>query len=112
AAMLAGEALDGVGLYFEKEVYSLFSNGLAAAVLEVLVARLGGAAEVMFDVIGYCTGGYCVDAAVEGLRARGYQVTVLAGACAAIGGDEGMETSRVNLREQGALWSDEVSVAE
>ena len=110
--MLAGEALDGVGLYFEKEVYSLFSNGLAAAVLEVLVTRLGGAAEVMFDVIGYCTGGYCVDAAVGGLRARGYQVTVLAGACAAIGGDEGMETSRVNLREQGALWSDEVSVAE
>ncbi|MEX1366507.1 MAG: cysteine hydrolase family protein, partial [Nannocystaceae bacterium] len=77
AAALAAEALDGVGLLFEKEVYSLFSNPAAEPVIATLVAELGGAEQVRFDVIGYCTGGYCVDAAATGLAQRGYRVRVL-----------------------------------
>lgn len=103
---LAAEALEGVGLYFEKEVYSLFSNGLADPVLTALVSKLGGPGAVMFEVIGYCTGGYCVDAAVEGLLTRGYQVTVQEGACAAIGGADGMRRSKEALGLLGAVWED------
>ncbi|MCA9712334.1 MAG: cysteine hydrolase family protein [Myxococcales bacterium] len=101
---LAAEALDGVGLLFEKEVYSLFSNLAAAAVIDRMVARLGGPQAVRFDVIGYCTGGYCVDAAVRGLLARGYSVRVLAEATAAIGGVAGQAESRQQLTAAGAQW--------
>lgn len=104
AEALVVEALEGVGLYFEKEVYSLFSNRLADPVLAALVSKLGGPHAVMFDVIGYCAGGYCVDAAVEGLLQRGFQATVLAGSCAAIGGDDGMAKSRARLVALGAQW--------
>jgi len=104
AAALADEALAGVGLFFEKEVYSLFSNPAAAPVLEQLVARLGGPSEVRFDVIGYCTGGYCVDAAARGLRSRGYRVRVLASATAAIGGVAGQAQSRQQLSASGVEW--------
>jgi len=105
AAALAQEACDGVGLYFEKEVYSLFLNPTAEVVLDALVERLGGRSDVRFDVIGYCTGGYCVDAAVRGLLERGYAVTVLAYATAPIGGDAGAERSSRELRALGATWA-------
>ena len=101
---LAREALDGVGLYFEKEVYSLFTNDAAAPVLAALVARLGGPANVRFEVIGYCTGGFCVDEAARGLAARGYEVAVLADATAAIGGAEGQAKSRADLTPLGVRW--------
>ena len=104
AAALAAEARDGVGIYFEKEVYSLFSNPAAERVLAALVESLGGVDAVCFEVIGYCTGGYCVDAAVEGLRARGYAVRVLEAASAAIGGPEGVARSRAALEAMGAQW--------
>lgn len=104
ADALAREAEGGVGIYFEKEVYSLFSNPAAAPVLERLVERLGGPDAVRFDVIGYCTGGYCVDAAVRGLLSRGYRVRVLAGATAAIGGVAGQGQSREQLTGAGAQW--------
>ena len=104
AAALASEALDGVGLYFEKEVYSLFHNPLAEPVLAALVERLGGADAVCFDVIGYCTGGYCVDAAAEGLASRGYRVRVLEAETAAIGGREGAARSRAQLTNAGVTW--------
>ncbi|MEM9455377.1 MAG: cysteine hydrolase family protein [Myxococcota bacterium] len=104
AEALAAEALAGVGLYFEKEVYSLFSNPVAAPVIERLVERLGGASLVRFDVVGYCTGGYCVDAAVRGLLSQGYRVRVLAGATAAIGGVAGQAESRQQLTASGAQW--------
>jgi nicotinamidase/pyrazinamidase len=104
AAALAAEALEGVGLYFEKEVYSLFSNPAAEPVIARLVESLGGPAAVCFDVIGYCTGGYCVDAAALGLRERGYAVRVLAAATAAIGGAEGQERSRDRLSAAGIAW--------
>ncbi|MCA9649900.1 MAG: cysteine hydrolase family protein [Myxococcales bacterium] len=104
AARLAAEARDGVGLLFEKEVYSLFSNPVAEPVIARLVADLGGPAAVCFDVIGYCTGGYCVDAAATGLVERGYRVRVLARATAAIGGDEGQARSRERLAAAGVEW--------
>lgn len=104
AAALAAEAIAGVGLYFEKEVYALFSNPVADPVLEALVAELGGRESVFVDVLGFCTGGYCVDAAVEGLLARGYRVRVLGAATAAIGGAEGHARSERALTQRGAQW--------
>ena len=105
ATDLATEAMNGVGIYFEKEVYSLFSNPAATPVIAELVQRLGGPDAVRFDVIGYCTGGYCVDAAVHGLIAAGYRVRVLGDATAAIGGEEGATRSRHQLTAAGAEWS-------
>lgn len=104
AAALAAEAQDGVGIYFEKEVYSLFSNPTAEPVVAELVAALGGPEAVCFEVIGYCTGGYCVDAAALGLRERGYAVRVHAAATAAIGGAQGQERSRTTLQAAGIEW--------
>jgi nicotinamidase/pyrazinamidase len=106
AAALAAEATAGVGLYFEKEVYSLFANPTAAPVLAALVARLGGKDNVRFDVVGYCTGGYCVDAAAVGLRELGYRVRVLAEGTAAIGGADGEARSRAELQAAGVEWAD------
>lgn len=104
AAALAAEAREGVGLYFEKEVYSLFANPVAEPVIARLVESLGGPAEVVFEVIGYCTGGYCVDAAAQGLRERGYRVRVLDAATAAIGGPDGQARSRAQLERAGIEW--------
>jgi nicotinamidase/pyrazinamidase len=104
AAALADEAAHGVGVYFEKEVYSLFANPAAAPTIAALVERYGGSDAVCFDVIGYCTGGYCVDAAARGLRELGYQVRVLAYATAAVGGHAGAERSANDLRAHGVQW--------
>lgn len=104
AADLASEAIDGVGIYFEKEVYSLFSNPVAEIIIETLVDRLGGRDAVQFDVIGYCTGGYCVDEAAFGLAERGYRVRVLGYATAAIGGTDGLARSKAALTERGIQW--------
>ncbi|HWB80693.1 MAG TPA: cysteine hydrolase family protein [Nannocystaceae bacterium] len=104
ATALATEALDGVGVYFEKEVYSLFANPAAEPVITALVAAMGGPSEVRFDVLGYCTGGYCVDAAAHGLRERGYAVRVLAFATAAMGGNAGVERSVNDLGAAGVEW--------
>lgn len=64
------EIRDGVRVYFEKEVYSLFSNPNAKRMIDWLVtdlrARTGK--KVLFTVFGYCTGGFCVDAAMHGLK--------------------------------------------
>lgn len=103
---LAGEALEGVGVYFEKEVYSLFSNPCAEHVIAALVERLGGKDNVTFDVIGFCTGGYCVDAAAKGLAERGYKVRVLGAATAAIGGAEGAAKSKAELTAAGVEWAE------
>ena len=103
---LVAEAKGGVGLYFEKEVYSLFSNPVAEPVIAALVEALGGPSAVVFDVMGYCTGGYCVDAAALGLRERGYRVRALGYATAAIGGAEGQARSARELRAKGVEWVD------
>jgi nicotinamidase/pyrazinamidase len=104
ASALAAEARAGVGLYFEKEVYSLFSNPAAEPVLRALVESMGGATAVRFDVLGYCTGGYCVDAAALGLRERGWQVRVLGYATAPLGGAAGAASSAETLVRAGAEW--------
>lgn len=104
AAALGAEARAGIGLYFEKEVYSLFSNPTADRVLAVLVESMGGPDAVVCDVVGYCTGGYCVDAAAQGLRERGLNVRVHAAATAAIGGDDGVAKSRAELTAAGIEW--------
>lgn len=104
ATAVAAEAQDGVGVYFEKEVYSLFSNPAAAPVIDALANAMGGPDVVSFDVIGYCTGGYCVDAAAKGLRERGYKVRVLAFATAPIGGAAGAQRSANELTQAGIEW--------
>lgn len=105
---LATEAVMGkVGLYFEKEVYSMFDNPFAQPVLDQIVAQLGGWDDVEIDVIGYCTGGYCVDAAVRVLCSGTHRVRVLSYATAAIGGAEGMAKSKAELTKLGAEWVEE-----
>ncbi|WP_438011312.1 cysteine hydrolase family protein [Sorangium sp. So ce321] len=69
------------GVYFEKEVYSLFANPLAEGFLRELVAALGVAPE--FVVYGVATD-YCVRAAALGLAQRGYRTTLLTDAVAGI----------------------------
>lgn len=69
------------GVYFEKEVYSLFANPLAEGFLRELSAALGGAPE--FVVYGVATD-YCVRAAALGLVQRGYRTTLLTDAVAGI----------------------------
>ena len=110
---LASEAVVGkIGLYFEKEVYSLFDNPFALPVLQEIGLLLGGDwNNIGIDVIGYCTGGYCVDAAVEGLLKAHAQtgipranIRVLSYATAAIGGADGMAKSKETLTALGAEW--------
>ncbi|APR79429.1 Nicotinamidase [Minicystis rosea] len=69
------------GAYFEKEVYSLFANPLAARFLAALVRKAGGQPEMI--VYGVATD-YCVKAAALGLRERGHRTTLLTDAIAGI----------------------------
>jgi nicotinamidase/pyrazinamidase len=107
---LAVEAVERkVGLYFEKEVYSMFSNPMAELVLQEIGCVLGvDWSQIQIDVIGYCTGGYCVDAAVERLcnmdSVFESKIRVLSYATAAIGGLEGMNLSKNRLTSYGAEW--------
>lgn len=103
----AKEALSGITLVFEKEVYSLFANPNAEVMIEALVRKLGGPDNVTFMVVGFCLGNYCADAAALGLRERGYHVEVVTDACQAldIGHDgqpqDGMAVSRDLLTKAG-----------
>lgn len=73
---LAAELGSGAaqGLYFEKEVYSLFVNPNAEAIVAALQASAPDPLELV--VFGVATD-YCVKAAALGLRERGYATTVL-----------------------------------
>ena len=105
SSTFAEEALNGVALFFEKEVYSAFSNPCAEYYINELVEQMGGKANVTFQVYGYCTGGFCVDGFVKGLLERGYKVQVVLDACAPINGvndPDGTEYSRRTLTEAGA----------
>jgi nicotinamidase/pyrazinamidase len=99
------EARTGIGLYFEKEVYSAFANPNATPLIEGLVKDLGGVESVVFQVFGYCTGGFCVDAFDLGLRDRGYAVQVVLDATAAIDTPDnqmaGLAHSRTTLEAAG-----------
>lgn len=78
AEVMSGETQ---GVYFEKEVYSLFANPLAEPFLRALVAAAGTAPELC--VYGVATD-YCVRAAALELAERGYRVTLLTDAIAGI----------------------------
>jgi nicotinamidase/pyrazinamidase len=85
---LAGELANGDvhALYFEKEVYSLFANPNAEAVLRGLVVRMQP--KPRFVVWGVATD-YCVKAAALGLRERGWDTVVLTDAIAPVDIDGG-----------------------
>jgi nicotinamidase/pyrazinamidase len=94
------------GVYFEKEVYSLFANPLAERFLKELVAGEGSRPE--FVVYGVATD-YCVRAAALGLAERGYRTTVLTDAIAGITPEgteaalEAMKAAGVTLATAGDL---------
>lgn len=86
-APLVAELLTGrtQGLYFEKEVYSLFANPNATSLVTALrdaIAKREGTAP-RFAVFGVATD-YCVRAAAKGLREHGCQVLLLEDAIAGI----------------------------
>ena len=62
------------GLYFEKEVYSLFVNPNAEALLAAMCLNAPSALECF--VFGVATD-YCVKAAALGLRERGYETALV-----------------------------------
>ncbi len=96
---LVSELLSGAtqGLYFEKEVYSLFANPNA----EALLAQLTAARAYRFVVYGVATD-YCVRAAALGLAERGYEVTVLTDGIRAITA-EGERRALAAMQEAGCL---------
>ncbi len=67
------------GVYFEKEVYSLFANPLAEPFLKALFATFPEPPELF--VYGVATD-YCVKGAALGLRERGYATTLITDATA------------------------------
>lgn len=86
-AQFADEVQAGVHGIFEKEVYSMFANPNAEPFIAELVSKISEAegvpaSNVVFAVYGYCTGGYCVDAAATGLAERGYSVVIVEDATA------------------------------
>ena len=89
------------GVYFEKEVYSLFANPLAERFVADLVARAGGSPELF--VYGVATD-YCVKAAALGLAQRGYRTTLLGDAVAGIT-PEGTRAALDELRAAGVRLS-------
>lgn len=107
AANFSSEARAGVGLYFEKEVYSAFANPNAEGFIEQLVSDLGGREDVVFQVFGYCTGGFCVDGFVTGLLERDYRVHVVLDATAPLdtpdNGMNGIQHSEDLLSKAGAV---------
>jgi nicotinamidase/pyrazinamidase len=94
---IAQELVTGAtgGVYFEKEVYSLFANPLAERFLRALVAAAGKPLHAF--VYGVATD-YCVKSAALGLAQRGYPTTLLTDAIAGIT-PEGTEAA---LREMTA----------
>lgn len=80
---IVAEVLHGQtgGVYFEKEVYSLFANPMAETFLEKIVQAAGTTPH--FYVFGVATD-YCVKAAALGLAQRGYRTVLLTDAIAGI----------------------------
>lgn len=85
------------GVYFEKEVYSLFANPLAERFVAELVSKVGGTPELV--VYGVATD-YCVRAAALGLADRGYRTAVLTDGIAGIT-PEGTRASLDAMAEAG-----------
>jgi nicotinamidase/pyrazinamidase len=96
---LASGATNGV--YFEKEVYSLFANPLAERFLRAFVGEVRGSPEMI--VYGVATD-YCVKAAALGLAERGYETVLLTDAIAGIS-PEGIRDALREMRERGVRMS-------
>jgi len=92
---LVGGATQGV--YFEKEVYSLFANPLAERFVKAFSEAMGG--DLAFFVFGVATD-YCVKAAALGLIERGYETTLLTDAIAGIT-PEGIDAALGEMRAAG-----------
>lgn len=88
---------DTQGVYFEKEVYSMFANPVAEQFVRALVDRAGGSPE--FVVFGVATD-YCVRAAALGLAERGFRTTLLIDAVAGITKD-GVDQALAAMIEAG-----------
>jgi len=96
------------GVYFEKEVYSMFANPLAERLLRRLVERAGGAPELY--VYGVATD-YCVKAAALGLAERGYRTTLLTDAVAGIT-EEGTRAALDEMKAKGVKLATAASLLE
>ncbi|MEM7675678.1 MAG: isochorismatase family cysteine hydrolase [Myxococcota bacterium] len=91
---------DASAIYFEKEVYSMFANPEAEPLIDHLLSKRGlKRADVSAVVFGVATD-YCVKAAAEGLHDRGFEVTVVTDAVAAVDDAAGIETLK-NLNQKG-----------
>lgn len=103
AAALAAEIVSGEAeaLYFEKEVYSLFANPNADAVLAEISRAKKEPLEVF--VFGVATD-YCVKAAALGLRERGIATTVLTDAIEGIT-PEGTALAMDEMQKAGVVLS-------
>ena len=103
AAAFAAEIVSGEAeaLYFEKEVYSLFANPNADAVLAEIAKAKGEPLEVF--VFGVATD-YCVRAAALGLRERGIATTVLTDAIEGIT-PEGTRRAMEEMKNAGVVFA-------
>lgn len=108
----ATEVVDkGVTGLFEKEVYSMFANPNAEAFISAVIRRIEterslSRDQVLFAVYGHCTGGYCVDAAAEGLREQGYRTAIVEDATAPLNisqsgqAQDGAKVTRLNAAKK------------
>ncbi|MDI1451469.1 isochorismatase family protein [Polyangium sp. 6x1] len=98
-APIVDEVIRGAtqGVYFEKEVYSLFVNPLADPFVKALSAQFGE--PLSFVVFGVATD-YCVKAAALGLAQRGYATTLVTDAIAGIT-EEGVKQALEEMRRAG-----------
>ena len=76
-------------VYFEKEVYSMFANPEAEPLIDHLLTERGWPRDQVQAVVFGVATDYCVKAAAEGLRDRGFEVLVVSDAIAAVGDDTG-----------------------
>jgi nicotinamidase/pyrazinamidase len=79
---------DASAILFEKEVYSMFANPSAEKVIDAVLAKRGLDRNVEAIVFGVATD-YCVKAAALGLRERGFAVSVVIDAIAAVDPETG-----------------------
>ncbi|MEL7367398.1 MAG: isochorismatase family cysteine hydrolase [Myxococcota bacterium] len=94
---------DASAVYFEKEVYSMFANPEAEPLIDHLLARRSlDRGSVSAIVFGVATD-YCVKAAAEGLHDRGFEVSVVVDAVAAVDDRAGADTLDA-LATKGVRW--------
>lgn len=88
---------------FEKEVYSLFVNPQAEAVVDALLAERGLKREDVTAIVFGVATDYCVKAAATGLKERGFDVVVASDAIAAVT-EEGGRAAIAEMREKGIAF--------